>query len=677
MINSFNGYITNIDFFSDDIRLRTQNGNTNYKTFFGGFLSFLSLLLILASLGYFMEQFFRRKEAVIITNETFTNDVVMDNFTDYPFMVRISDSNSIVKENSKAYWKFFLTYWWSEKNMTDPKQTLIQKREFIDMVPCDINNPVHFNLKYKHMFENQTDIYTFMCPDYKKIYSIYGLYGDASPFSYLHFYLRPCRNETDDVVCENSDILKTYLGGAYFDFRTINFAMDSYSINPYKPLVHGERFLISNSIFRRIWMYYKTVYYKSDFGYIFESVDTSKFYQIDSFTNDVDLRNVNSGTGTVPYSFLWMTMLNLKKSTTFTRTYMKAQNFLANVGGIIRGITLIAYILNYIVSLKLLNIYLINHLPEVKYLVTNGLEVNTIASKKMISKVVKKPIYELKYEDENENNDDYNYEIKPKNVGLGEGKNKGKLNSKNKMENVNTENSNDNMKVKTTSINIIPYSRKIGNVTSNKGLDNINTSINLLSSKIDFLSNNINSNKNNYKERSKHERKSIQINENDYFERIQNNDVVKHYRNRVKNPDEEKIDLPAFESYIDANLVRRMDKIKLSWYHYILPDFMYSESNIQFKYYKKSLEYLMQELDIANIINKLNQFEKIKQSFMTFDQLTIFNYLFQSQMDDDTPDISIYKHCIDYSEFEKSLNNTRNKKRKDNLDEYLVSLIKI
>ena len=214
--------LKSLDIFSPEIKLRILNGNTNFKTVKGGLLSLLCFLLILASFFFFLDKFFKRTESYIMINEIFTNIVTLENFSQYPFMLRVSNSNSAVLKPADKYMDFKLAYWWSEKNLTD--NTVIQKKEFIEMEPCNINNSVHFNLKYKHLFENYDDLDTFFCPNYKREYSVYGLYGDVQPFSYYQFYFRSCRNETEsNGKCGDKAFIQKYFSNAYLDFRTVTY----------------------------------------------------------------------------------------------------------------------------------------------------------------------------------------------------------------------------------------------------------------------------------------------------------------------------------------------------------------------------------------------------------------------------------------------------------------------
>ena len=208
-------------------------------------------------------------------------------------------------------------------------------------------------------------INSYYCPIYLKNLSIIGVYGDVDKYSYFHLYLRPCRNKTDGNICESPEKINGYLTNTFIDFKTISYNVDSLSKNPYKEILYSERFAISNSVFKRVWIYIKTVYYTTDIGYVFEDKETQSFFQIYQLVPEIDLRDTEKST--VPGSFLTMTFLNHKEITTYNRVYQKFQDFLANVGGIIKGIMMIASIINIFVSQNLYYQYLINNISEIKY----------------------------------------------------------------------------------------------------------------------------------------------------------------------------------------------------------------------------------------------------------------------------------------------------------------------
>jgi hypothetical protein len=189
-------------------------------------------------------------------------------------------------------------------------------------------------------------------------YSLYGLYGDTDPYSFYNFANRPCVPELDGDVCYNQAYIKGFLNQVFLDVRTVDFSISNFDSNPFYAVARGDRFTVSQSIFRRIWMKYKSVKYNTDLGYVFSENSENNFHQIDGYTSDVDMRDQK--TNVTPYTFLWLTMVNSSQKSIYYRTYMKAQEFLANICGIIKTIMILASFLNYTISKKLYYSLLIN-----------------------------------------------------------------------------------------------------------------------------------------------------------------------------------------------------------------------------------------------------------------------------------------------------------------------------
>lgn len=598
MLNKLENAMIECDIFSSEVQLRIQNGNSKYKTKFGGLLSFLTFLLIIASLGFFLNQFFGRKESIIIYNSTSTNELNITNYNEYPFMARFSDTNSVTRDDASKIYVFILQYWWAEKNMSDPKQTLVQYRENIPMMPCNIDNPVHFNPKYVDLFRNQTDIYTFLCPEYTKNYSIYGLYGDSKEYSYFHLMARTCNQVSTN--CNDLNSVNTYLDNAYFDMRTITHDILPYSTTPYKPTIQGERFPISNSLRIRLWMYIESVAYKSDFGYIFEETQVSEFFKIRNFNKDIFI----NAPGTVPFTFFGITLLNYKEKSHYTRTYMKAQTFLANVGGIIRGLTLIGYILNFIISEKLFNLYLINHIPEIRYLIhqEEKNDLKNLSEKNKVQQNLSLGIQENNFIKQNQN------EMFKKYLSSNNNDN----NNNNRIRNIN-----NNLNTRTE--------ENLNNINNNNNDNNNNNN------------NNINNNNNfNY----------LKLKKIDF-------DILKKNNN---------------------------DIMTLNNFNLALPNFLYCGKSKDINTYQKTLDYLNEELDMAMLINKVNQIEKIKNCLMNDDQILVFNYIYQAKefsenfVINKADNLSKSNNITDYEDFTKSYQKINEKELKDNIDNFLMKL---
>jgi len=96
---------------------------------------------------------------------------------------------------------------------------------------------------------------------------------------------------------------------------------------------------------------------------------------------------------------------------------------------------------------------------------------------------------------------------------------------------------------------------------------------------------------------------------------------------------------------------------------------------MRFSIYEKAYNNLQEELEITSVLNKLNQFEKLKNGILNDDQLTLFNYIFQTPHFSNNEKNRKYTHKIDYSNFLSAKEKLLIKKEKNNLDEYLLTYL--
>ena len=87
-----------------------------------------------------------------------------------------------------------------------------------------------------------------------------------------------------------------------------------------------------------------------------------KVFQVSDSKENVDLRPE----GTVPGSFALISVLMNKYENFYNRKYYKCQNFLADLGGIIKGLLLIGTFLNFLISEEFYFIDLVEILYGVK-----------------------------------------------------------------------------------------------------------------------------------------------------------------------------------------------------------------------------------------------------------------------------------------------------------------------
>lgn len=364
------------DILGIEASLYYKNSNTKVKSIFGGVLSIMIIILILSGGGYFVYLFFNRSTFTLISNAKEDNSINHKNFSDVPFMIRLSGNRSALFPST--YYKIrmrLLTY----EEGKETEQTYIDYK----METCDINNSVLS--KKKSLFGSVNNINTYLCPDWKgDNHDLYGIYG-STRYRYIQIYVAKCVNDDstnnpDKTVCLEENKLDEILSVAYVDFITLSFKIDHYSQIPNEEILYKARIPVSNTVFKRIWMSFSQIVYNSDTGYIFEETSKTSFFSVNGYTVDNDLREMNDNI------FAWFTIINYDTTTTYTRSYMKAQTLLANIGGIVKGLMMCGFIINYSISNNIYNLRLINSIYDKESICKDSIKDSSpIINNKMIN----------------------------------------------------------------------------------------------------------------------------------------------------------------------------------------------------------------------------------------------------------------------------------------------------
>ena len=334
------------DFLSTEAKFTfNKQGDTRIRTVIGGILTIFSVLASFGLSLYFFVLFIFKDNQSVISSNKISPSIELSNSHEMPILFRLSDVNNLPYIDSDRLYKVGLNYWYVDRNSTSngTKQTY----EKVDVEHCDINK--HFG-NYKDLFKNYTDISTFYCPILRKSnQTIYGIYGNNFPFSYYHFYIYLCVNKEESDDCLPIDDVTQRLSDTYLDLRTIDFSIDNSNNDRVKTAnVRTDRFMISISVYKRIWVYLNWIEYITDKGLIFERLKTEYFHQMDSYRYDVDLRD--KSTVLVGNTFVSISILSSGKEIIYNRHFQKLQDFIATIGGLIKCISTGAFLLNYYIS---------------------------------------------------------------------------------------------------------------------------------------------------------------------------------------------------------------------------------------------------------------------------------------------------------------------------------------
>ncbi len=334
--------IKKTDFFTYKVSLTiNKKGETGYKTFIGGIISIISIILSLICAVYFLQRMFLRKDISVI----FSNQINPFKNISYshklPFLLRLTDTNSLPFENDEKLYYVTASVWFGGTNNTNISYSAKQTSVSLNIGKCDIDK--HFSEEFKEYFINFPELNNYYCiTPRNSSQTIYGLYGNVYPFSYYSFTVRRCLNSTENNNnCYSNDEILDIMQQPYLDVIFIDYSINSLNKHHVKELiVRKERYEVSTTIYKRIWLYFDYIKYITDYGYIFPNSHTEYFHSFDSVRTDMNY---------YPFSnaLVTLTVLNNGKNSVYNKQYTKAQDYLAIIGGIIKIITVFCTILNY------------------------------------------------------------------------------------------------------------------------------------------------------------------------------------------------------------------------------------------------------------------------------------------------------------------------------------------
>lgn len=348
-------FITNFDYLSHEVKLTIDKNETRLKSLYGGMLSLLSVIIMISFCLYFFVKLIQKDNTFVTISSESSHFSNISDSNNFPFLIRLTDKKNKPFSNPEQVFKIYLKYWYGGSNTLE---NVGQKTVDINIEPCNLDK--HFG-SYRDNFEDITDLNTFYCPAVRPINeTIYGRYGDVYPFGYYHFYVSMCMNHAS---CLDLNEIKKITENVYLDFRTVDYSIDNLKQQAKVEIVRTDRHMISSTVYKRIWVYLNSIKYVTDTGLFFNTQSTEYFSQYDSMRYDIDLRDISIGT--IPGTFVTMTILNTGNTLVYNRKYLKLQEYLASVGGITKFVQIIAFILNYTFSQNSYYIKLINDLQVV------------------------------------------------------------------------------------------------------------------------------------------------------------------------------------------------------------------------------------------------------------------------------------------------------------------------
>ena len=143
--------IKKIDFFDHKVSLTINSkGETGYKTFIGGIISIISIILSFICVIYFLQRMLLRKDISVI----FSNQINPFKNISYshklPFLLRLTDTNSLPFEEDDKLYYITASVWYGGTNDTNISYSAKQTSVSLNIGKCDIDK--HFTKEFKEYF---------------------------------------------------------------------------------------------------------------------------------------------------------------------------------------------------------------------------------------------------------------------------------------------------------------------------------------------------------------------------------------------------------------------------------------------------------------------------------------------------------------------------------------------
>lgn len=337
-------WIKSIDVISKEINFKYGTSST-LKGVFGGILTMLLSIFILSGFISFGMQIFYKTNPKVTYSKSYQDYGKINDTGNFPIMIQLVKRGGILLDNAEQYYNFqVINYQLQQvngqpvKNITTANINHCRDEDFAAQKDAFIAQANIANLTKYYCFAHENAV------------EIYGTIG-STYINYIGILINYCQNGTD-VVCKSNDEITLAMENLYVEFFAPNYFFDSNNYDdPAKFYVQLYTIPISSSFYKRMYFYYKNVDFTTDVGFIFESLETNSYYQIDSLDQEIYF---TTDARFYPQTMSEITLTIIQIKDDYFRNYYKVQNLAADLGGLIQAIFTCLKITNSILSEKFL-----------------------------------------------------------------------------------------------------------------------------------------------------------------------------------------------------------------------------------------------------------------------------------------------------------------------------------
>jgi hypothetical protein len=307
------------------------NKEKDFKIPLGGLISLCSYLFVVFSIWISGKELINKEHPNLIVNSY--NDEIPQalNMTNDNFFMALSigDAGSINYIDYAVY------------NITGWKKILTRKPDgsfSVQALPLQFIKCSEKNISILPEVFALVDLKSMHCLKDGE-FNISGTYGNKK-WEYLDFRVTICDNKTSPIPCRSSDYISNILSAGYFGvlLSDLNIAPSNYL----DPFVHFSRDLytsITYSIHKEYNIYLKKIDVNSDSGWFAEDIHSEYAFNVESDKEMWTFRNNNE--------FMRLVMRCSPYRQVFNRIYSILQTVAAEIGGIIKFLLVLGYVVNY------------------------------------------------------------------------------------------------------------------------------------------------------------------------------------------------------------------------------------------------------------------------------------------------------------------------------------------
>lgn len=330
----------NVDFYPYSPTLQV-NSSDGYKTRVGGVITMMIALGILLSAIAFCRELFEKSNPFVLSSINFDQGPTLKKDSISLFVAPLLPGGLIIPE-VETYFKFTVEMSNTDAgNSTRPGNIM----SYFELQRCPQTVMYANKDMYAPYLFQSFDYYYCLDPGSEdRLLDLYGSYGNLK-FILWNLVLSPCVNTTENNnSCKSIEQIRDKLPLFYVHLEITNMLVDSFDLlNPLKPIFTSHLMRASSFNSRDEIIYFTTIFYNTDMGFILEDKSEIKGFEISRTETDslyVDAENLKDS-----YMVkIKITLLNQKLI--YVRGYIKIQTIAANIGGLAKFLILVLGYLN-------------------------------------------------------------------------------------------------------------------------------------------------------------------------------------------------------------------------------------------------------------------------------------------------------------------------------------------